>query len=359
MSFGKKILNNTTVSSATLPNMAGVPFGTIFTPHMFNVDWTMKNGWTQPELMDFQNLSLPPQASGLHYGLQCFEGMKAYCGTKGEIRLFRPDMNAARMQRSTARLCFPAFDADDLIHGIKELVKLDKSFIPKEKGYSLYIRPTAIATNANLGVAPADAIKLYVINSPVGPYYPSGFKPVKLMADTKHKRAWPGGTGEYKIGANYAGPIYHQRECAKEGFQQVLWLGPGDVVDEVGAMNFMMLWRNKDGERELITAPLDGTILPGVTRDTILSLGRQWGEFKVTEKRFTVHDMVQASEEGRLEEAFGCGTAAIVTAVEGVQVLNKYINIPVHEKSVAVRLFNAIQDIQYGVVEHSWSVVVS
>lgn len=358
MSFGKNVALRVTPSTAKLPSMKGVGFGTLFTPHMFQADWTAQNGWKQPEIVDHQNLSLPPAAASLHYGLQCFEGMKAYIGPKGEIRLFRPDMNAARLARSMDRLCFPGFERDDFLHGLKELVKMDKAWIPKEKGYSLYIRPTAIATNHNLGVAAADAIKLFIINSPVGPYYPNGFKPVRLMVDTEHRRAWPGGTGAYKLGSNYAGPIYHQRECAKQGFQQVLWLGPGDVVDEVGAMNFMILWKNEQGERELATAPLDGTILPGVTRDSILTLARQWGEFKVSERRFTIHDIIKASEEGRIEEAFGCGTAAIVTQVEAMKVGDKLLQIPCSEKSLAVRILDTIQNIQYGLTEHDWSVAI-
>lgn len=359
MSFGKNIVNKGTPITKALPSLQGVGFGTIFAPHMFQVDWTEKAGWGTPLISDFGNLSLPPQCSGLHYGLQCFEGMKAYIGQKGEIRLFRPEMNMRRLQTSMDRLCFPTFDNADLLHGIKELIKMDKSWIPTEKGYSLYLRPTAISNNEALGVAPSDAVKLFVINSPVGPYYPTGFKPVKLLVDTKHHRAWPGGTGAFKLGCNYAGPISVQREASKKGFQQILWLGPNDVVDEVGAMNFLIVWKNKQGEREIITAPLDGTILPGVTRDSILSLARELGDIKVTEQRFTIHDVIEASEQGRIEEAFGCGTAAIVTAVEGIQVGDKYLNIPVPEKSLAVKFMNNILDIQYGAVDHEWATIVA
>lgn len=361
LSFGKQIVNKGTPITKALPSLQGVGFGTIFAPHMFQADWTQKGGWEAPYISDFGNLSLPPQCSSLHYGLQCFEGMKAYIGQKGEIRMFRPEMNMRRLNRSMTRLCFPTFEETDLLHGIKELLKMDRSWIPTEKGYSLYIRPTAISTNHALGVAPSDAIKLYVINSPVGPYYATGFKPVKLYVDTKNHRAWPGGTGEYKLGANYAGPIALQKVAAKDGFQQILWLGPNDVVDEVGAMNFMIVWKNKQGERELITAPLDGTILPGVTRDSILTLARQMGELKVTEKRFTIHEVVEASEQGRIEEAFGCGTAAIVTTVEGMQVGDKYLKIPLPDenKSLAIRFMNKILDIQYGAVDSEWATIVA
>lgn len=360
MSFLAKNLKNIgTPAKGALPKMEGVPFGAIFAPHMFECDWAAKSGWGTPTIKDFGPLTIPAQCGGLHYGLQCFEGLKAYRDAKGTVRLFRPDMNARRLKRSMTRLCFPDFEEKEFLECLKQLVLQDKDWIPTDHGYSLYIRPTAIGTNDNLRVGPADKCKLYIITSPVGPYYPEGFKPVKLVADSKHKRAWPGGTGDYKLGANYAGPIQHQVAYAKEGYSQILWLGPKGEVDEVGAMNFMCLWKNKQGERELITAPLDGTILPGVTRDSILQMTRGWGEFKVTEGRFNIDELVEALRENRVEELFGCGTAAIVTAVEALKYEDKVYKVPFSEKSVTVRILKELQDIQEGRKAHEWSWVLN
>mmetsp|Transcript_77392 Transcript_77392/g.90176 ORF Transcript_77392/g.90176 Transcript_77392/m.90176 type:complete len:362 (+) Transcript_77392:118-1203(+) len=335
----------------------GRAFGELFAPHMFEVD-SVGSTWGTPSIRPFHNLELPPQCSALHYGLSCFEGMKAYCDAQKNIRLFRPDMNMKRLQTSMSRLVFPEFDQHELLECLKELVRIDNQFIPEERGYSLYLRPTAIGTNHNLRVGPADRCKLFIITSPVGPYYPEGFKPVKLMVDDRNHRAWPGGTGGFKIGANYAGPIYHQVQCAKSGYSQILWLGPNDVINEVGAMNFMCLWKNTDGELELITPPLDGTILPGVTRDTILQLARGWGEFKVSERTFTITDLVGALKRGDVKEIFGCGTAAIVSPVNGLKYKDVHYDVPCPEESLTKRLFNSIMDIQYGNVEHPWSVVI-
>ncbi|CUE74209.1 branched chain amino acid transferase, putative [Bodo saltans] len=356
--FAKDIVRK--LSPVAVPPVCtkGLGFGEAFAPHMFEVD-SIKEDWGTPQINQFHNLSLPPQCSGLHYGLQCFEGLKAYRDKKNNIRLFRPEMNLRRLQNSMNRLVFPRFDEKEMLDCLKELVRIDADHVPAERGYSLYLRPTAIGTNHNLRVGPADRCKLFIITSPVGPYYPTGFKPVSLMVDDEHRRAWPGGTGSSKIGANYAGPIFHQVECAKKGYSQILWLGPGDVVDEVGAMNFMCIWKNKNGERELITAPLDGTILPGVTRDSILSLVRSWGEIKVNEQRFTIHDLVDALKRGDVEEMFGCGTAAIVSPVNGLNFKGTHYDVPCPlETSVTMRLFNTIQDIQYGDVEHEWSTVI-
>jgi len=333
----------------------GVGFGELFAPHMFEVD-SVGAKWENPRIVPYHHFTLPPQCGGLHYGLQCFEGMKAYRDKQGGVRLFRPERNFQRLQSSMQRLCFPKFDEKEMLECLKELVRVDADFVPSERGYSLYIRPTAIATNLNLRVGPSDRCKLYVITSPVGPYYPQGFKPVSLLVDNKNRRAWPGGTGGFKLGANYAGPIKHQVDCAQSGYSQILWLGPGDVVDEVGAMNFMCVWKNKAGEEEVITAPLDGTILPGITRDSVLSLLKGWGQHKVTEGRFTIHDIIEALERGDVRELFGCGTAAIVTPVNALSFNGKRYDVPVPEKSLTQKLMNTIQDIQYGDVEHEWSV---
>jgi len=330
---------------------------------MLEIDWEKSKGWTAPRIVPYHNLSISPAASSLHYALQCFEGMKAYLDDSNRIRLFRPERNMARLNDSMQRLDFPGFDGEQLINCLKKLCIIDKDWIPKGFGYSLYIRPTAISTYGALGVAAAPQVKLYVITSPVGPYYPSGFKPVKLLADPKYVRAWPGGTGGSKVGSNYGPTIRPQREAAAKGFAQILWLfGPNYEVTEVGTMNQFFFWRTPTGKKELITTPLDGTILPGVTRDSVLSLARGWKEFDVVERPYTISEVIKAAEEGRLLEAFGAGTAAIVSPVEGFSFRDKYYQCPIDPKlgcgPLAKRLVDTLMNIQYGKVPHNWSVVV-
>jgi len=322
-------------------------------------DWTEKNGWEAPVMKDFGPLTLPIQSGGVHYALQCFEGCKAYySATDDTYRLFRPDMNAARMNRSMARLAFPTYDEAEWVKVMSEFVRANKDFIPKEEGYTLYLRPAAVATNENLRVGPADSVKLFYIASPVGPYYPNGFKPVKLICDRTHKRAWPGGSGDNKVGCNYAGTITHQVQHAKAGFQQVLWLGPNEELNEVGAMNIMVLWKNADGVRELVTPALDGTILPGITRNSVLSTCQSWNDFKVTERQVQLSELEAALKEKRVEEVFGCGTAAIITAVDGLRIDNVDYAVPCPENSTARRILDELSDIQYGRKKHEWSVVL-
>ncbi len=291
--------------------------------------------------------------------------MKAYIDVKGKIRMFRPMKNMDRMNASMHRLCMPTFDGEAMVELIKQLVKVDKDWIPEGEGYSLYIRPTGISTTNILGVSPPNACKVYVILSPVGPYYRTGFAPVRLLANPSVVRAWPGGTGNAKIGGNYALGIAPAQEAAKQGFAQLLWLfGDQHWVTEVGTMNIFFLWVNKKGEKELITAPLDGTILPGVTRDSILSLARGWNEFKVTERPYTIHEVIEAIKEKRVVEAFGAGTAAVVSPVQGFQFDGVDYSIPLGKAAdskagdLTMRFWNTITGIQYGKIPHEWSVVV-
>jgi len=292
--------------------------------------------------------------------------MKSYKDTKGHIRLFRPQKNMMRMNNSASRLAMPNFNGDSYLECLKKLLILDKDWIPQEKGYSLYIRPTMIATTPILGVNPTSHAKFFTILSPVGPYYPSGFKPVKLFANSTFIRAWPGGTGSNKVGGNYAAGIMPQQEAAKLGFTQILWLfGPEHQITEVGTMNMFVFWINLKGEKELITAPLDGTVLPGVTRDSILHLARQWNEFKVSEEKYTIHDLIKGLKEGRVLEAFGAGTAAVVSPVDTIHYDGQNYEIPLDKNDLsagigplAKRFVDVIMQIQYGEVKHEWSVVI-
>jgi branched-chain amino acid aminotransferase len=339
-------------------------FGQEFTDHMLEIDWQKEEGWGTPLISPIHPLSLMPSISALHYGLQLFEGMKAYKDKKNQIRLFRPNKNYERMVKSASRLVLPTFDYPGFLGCLSELLKLDNEWIPKERGYSLYIRPTLIGTNPTLGVSPSPKAKFFIIMSPVGPYYPEGWKPVKLLADPRFVRSWPGGTGDCKIGANYAGGILPQYEAAQKGYSQVVWLlGENHRITEVGTMNIFIFWKNKNGETELITPPLDGTILPGVTRDSIIELTKSWNEFKIIEKAITMKELIEAHSEGRIFEIFGAGTAAVVSPIKTIGYLGKDYEFPVDPIEgigpLAKRIHSTITGIQYGEILHEWSVVIS
>ncbi|KAJ3205517.1 branched-chain-amino-acid aminotransferase [Entophlyctis luteolus] len=356
-----------TDSPKLIPPNKDLVFGHTFADHMLNIDWNSKTGWDSPLIHKYQNLSISPSATVFHYALECFEGMKAYKDKSGNIRLFRPDMNMNRLLRSCRRLALPEFDKNELLDCIKKLLLIDERWIPSERGYSLYVRPTAIATQESLGVGPSSQAKIFVITCPVGPYYKTGFAAVSLSATSHYTRAWPGGTGDCKVGGNYAPGIRPQIEVGQKGYAQNLWLfGPEDNLTEVGTMNLFVFWKNKQtGKPELITPPLDGTILPGVTRDSILQLARSWGEFDVSEKPVTMPEIVDALQEGRLIEMFGAGTAAIVSPIKNISYKNVDWAIPLDPSDASSqagkltkRFADTIMGIQYGEIPHEWSVVV-
>ncbi|KAJ3121672.1 branched-chain-amino-acid aminotransferase [Physocladia obscura] len=360
----------TTVSLSShrkqIPANKDLVFGKTFADHMLDVNWDSKNGWAAPEIKPYGNLSLAPSATVFHYGVECFEGMKAYKDKSGSIRLFRPDMNMNRLFRSCQRLALPEFNKDELLKSIEQLLLIDERWIPSERGYSLYIRPTAIATQESLGVGSSSNAKIFVITCPVGPYYKTGFAAVSLSATSHYVRAWPGGTGDSKIGGNYACGIRPQLEVAQHGYAQNLWLfGPNDNLTEVGTMNLFLFWINKAGQRELVTPPLDGTILPGVTRDSILNLARTWGEFEVIERPVTMPEVIEALKEKRLLEMFGAGTAAIVSPIKNIGYKGTDYAIPLDPSDptsqagkLTKRFADTIMGIQYGEIPHEWSVVV-
>ncbi|RLN57354.1 hypothetical protein BBP00_00007542 [Phytophthora kernoviae] len=340
-------------------------FGKTFTDHMLEVDWELGKGWSNPVIRPYGPMPMDPASAVLHYALECFEGMKAYVDAEGHIRLFRPDMNMKRLNSSMKRLLLPEFDGDELTKCLEELIRVDRDWVPKGEGYSLYIRPTGISTQASIGVSASQKAKIFIILSPVGPYYPEGFNPVKLCATDRYVRAWPGGTGGYKLGANYAPGILPQYDAAEQGYSQNLWIfGPDHDITEVGTMNLFILWVNEQGEKELVTPPLTrGDILPGITRDSILHLTREWNEFKVTEGNINMKQLQKASKEGRIIEVFGSGTAAVVSPVSTINYMDEDLPIPLDgtdSKSgkLAERVWKELSDIQYGRREHPWSVIV-
>lgn len=331
---------------------------------MLSIEWTASSGWLAPRITPYQNLSLDPATCVFHYAFECFEGMKAYKNNEGAVRLFRPEKNAARLNNSSARIALPSVEAKPFIELIAKFAEMEQRFIPAQRGFSLYLRPTLIGTQRTLGVGPPGSALLYVIASPVGPYYPTGFKAVSLEATSYAVRAWPGGVGDKKLGANYAPCIVPQLQAAKNGFHQNLWLfGDEEYVTEVGTMNFFVAIKDKEtGKPELWTAPLDGMILDGVTRDSVLDLARErlvkegW---VVKEKQFTMSELAEAADNGRLMEAFGTGTAAVVSPVRRIGWRGRMVECGLKEDEeageVAKRMKAWIEGIQYGDEEHDWS----
>ncbi|PNS19715.1 branched-chain amino acid aminotransferase [Sphaceloma murrayae] len=357
-------VQKTTTPKEIIPNEELV-FGRHFTDHMLTIEWTASEGWMDPRITPYQNFSLDPATCVFHYAFTCFEGLKAYKDKQGNVRLFRPDKNMARVNRSAARIALPNFEGDKMIELLKKFVKQDERFVPSTRGYSLYLRPTLIGTQRTLGVGPPGSALFYCIASPVGPYYPTGFKAISLEATTYAVRAWPGGVGNAKLGANYAPCIVPQMQAAKRGFHQNLWLFTEDgneYVTEVGTMNLFTAWVAEDGVKELITAPLDGMVLEGVMRDSVLELARErlvpegW---RVSERKFTMKEIDKAASEGRMLEVFGSGTAAVVSPVRNIGWRGKMIDCglePGKEAGpIAQKMWDWLAEIQYGEVEHPWS----
>ncbi|KAL5534307.1 hypothetical protein ACEPAG_769 [Sanghuangporus baumii] len=355
------------------PPSSSLVFGQVFTDHMLTIPWSANSGWDVPKIQPYGPLSLDPSCTVFHYAQTLFEGMKAYRDKNGKVTLFRPDMNMKRMNSSAERLALPTFNGDALLKLIKELVRVDKHWIPQEPGYSLYVRPTLIGTQRAIGVGPPNEALLFVICSPVGPYYPEGFKPIALYGTTEYTRAAPGGTGRYKIGANYAPGVIPQKIAAKKGYAQNLWLhGPEHYLTEVGTMNLFVVFKKDNGSIELVTTPLDGMILPGVTRDSVLALAREHisGKTKlndlpdnlvVSERPVTMAEVKAATDKGQLVELFGTGTAVIISPVDRIGYLGGDIHIPTGPDGMGPvsRVFwRELIGRQLGTIPSKWSVTV-
>jgi branched-chain amino acid aminotransferase len=320
-------------------------FGQIFTDHMLVMEYDeARGGWQSPQIQPFHDFTLHPATLVLHYGQQVFEGLKAFAGkSDDDIFLFRPDMNIARFNRSCARLCIPQVDSDLFFNKMAELIRLDRDWIPRAPGTSLYVRPTIIATDPFLGVRPGKRHLFYIILSPVGAYYPEGFAPVRIMVSDKYVRACRGGIGEAKTLGNYSASLLAAEEAHAQGFTQVLWLNAVDreSIEEVGTMN--IFFRIND---EILTPALEGTILPGVTRDSVIRLGRDLG-YKVVETNVTITQVIEAARDGSLQEVFGSGTAAVISPVSGLRY--KGVDYQVGDGGtgpVAARLFDELTAIQ-------------
>ena len=322
-------------------------FGQIFTDHMLSMQFSGEaGGWQEPEIRPFGDLVLHPATMILHYGQQVFEGLKAFSGPNDEdIFLFRPDMNIDRFNRSCERLCIPAVDPKLFMNNMSRLIRMDRDWVPRSPGTSLYIRPTVIATDPYLGVRPSHQYLFYIIMSPVGAYYPEGFAPVKIMVTDKYVRACKGGIGEAKTAGNYAASLLAAEEAHKAGFTQVLWLNGQDKtsIEEVGTMN--IFFRIND---VILTPALEGTILPGVTRDSVIRLSKDWG-MKVSERVVSIEEVVRAAEDSSLQEIFGSGTAAVVSPVSHFMYKGTDYQVADGKTGeIAARLFEEITGMQTG-----------
>ncbi len=291
------------------PNTLG--FGEVFTDYMFMMDYNKRDGWHDAKIVPYGELSLSPAACVFHYGAEVFEGMKAYRTPDGEVQLFRPMENIRRLNNSAERLCLPQIDEELALHVLTKFVEVEKDWVPSKKGTSLYLRPFLIATDAKLGLHAIDEAKYVIIASPVGSYYKEGINPVKIMIETEDVRAVRGGTGYAKCGGNYAASNRAAARAEEKGFSQVLWLDGVErkYIEEVGAMNVMF---KIDGKVK--TPKLIGSVLPGITRKSCIELMKSEG-YDVEETFITVDEVITALKEGKLEEAWGCGTAAVVSPI--------------------------------------------
>lgn len=338
------------------PNQEQLGFGRYFTDHMFTMDYEEGKGWHNAQIVPYAPIAMDPACMVLHYAQETFEGMKAY--KNGEhILLFRPEMNARRMINSNRRLCMAEIPEDIFVEAVEAIVKYEQDWIPTAEGTSLYIRPFCFATEAGVGVHPAKTYKFVIILSPVGAYYPEGVNPVKIYVEDEYVRAVIGGTGFTKCGGNYAASIAAQVKAEKMGYTQVLWLDGvhRKYVEEVGTMNVMFVIDN-----EIYTAPLEGSVLPGVTRDSCIQILKEWG-YTVHETHLAIDDLMTYAENGKLQEAFGTGTAAVISPVGelnykgNAQIINDFKIGPLTQK-----LYDELTGIQWGKIADTrgWSKVI-
>lgn len=332
-------------------NFDDIPFGRVFADHMFVADY--KNGqWGDYRIVPFGPFSIHPALMALHYGQSIFEGMKASKAADGTPMLFRPEMHARRLNRSAERLVMPTFPEADFVEVLKKLVALDADWIPTNEGSALYIRPYMFATDEFIGVRPSETYRLIIFSGPVGPYYP---KPVRLLVEQHYVRAVPGGTGEAKAAGNYAGSLYPAKLAQQKGFDQVMWMGGPNMewVQEVGTMNIFFVIDGK-----LVTPATDGAILRGITRDSVLIFMKDQG-YTIEERPVSIHEIVEAYENNRLQECFGAGTAAVVSHVSHIALGERVMELPsVDHRPVGEFIKSYINGLRAGRIEdtYGWNV---
>lgn len=329
-------------------------FGKIYTDHVFEMDYDEEfGGWHNATIKKFSKVDLHPAAIVLHYGQSIFEGLKAYRQVDGRIALFRPEKNIERLNRSARRMCIPEVDPDFVLNSLFELIKLEKDWIPSKPDHSLYIRPIIFATEPLLGVRASETYKMIIMLSPVGPYYPEGFKPVPILVTDKYVRAVRKGMGEAKTAGNYAAGMLAQKEAKKEGYSQVLWLDGihQKYIEEVGAMNIFIQF-----DDEVVTPPLTGTILPGITRMSVIQLLKDWG-YNMNERLIEINEVIEGYEKKKLVEIFGTGTAAVISSISKLKYNDKLL---MFNEEIAgelgTKLYEELTGIQFGRKEdkHGW-----
>lgn len=340
------------------PASTDLGFGQHFTDHMFLMDFEAGRGWHSPRLVPYAPLAIDPAASALQYGQAMFDGFKAIRGQDGKIRLFRPDRHCQRMAHGAGRMCMSAVSPDVMLQAVVELVRLDQDWVPSAPNTALYLRPTLIGTEPFLGVRPSRTFTFFIIASPVGAYYAEGFDPVSIWIEEECVRAARGGLGAVKAGANYAASLYAAERARAKGYAQVLWLDAAEhrYLEEVGTMNLFVAIGDA-----LITPPLEGSILEGVTRNSILTLLREW-KYEVIERPIAVDEIERAHTEGRLKEVFGCGTAAVISPVGELGYKDRrWIINDRKPGAMSQRLFHELTGIQQGrIPDHrGWLVAVT
>jgi len=353
---------NITVTKTTKqkqkPDTDCLGFGTHFTDHMFIMDYEEGKGWYNPRIVPYEPLVLDPATMVFHYGQEMFEGLKAYLSPKKDILLFRPEKNGERVNKTNERICIPQIPVEDFVQAIKAIVKVDMDWVPEGDGNSLYIRPFIIATDPFLGVRPSLTYKFMIILSPVGAYYKEGINPVKIWVEKDYVRSVKGGVGFAKTGGNYAASLIAQLKAKKSGYTQVLWLDAIErkYVEEVGTMNVFF---KIDGK--IITPELGGSILPGVTRDSVIELLQSWG-IAVEERKISIDEIIEAADKGLIEEAFGTGTAAVISPIGELNYDGKIIGINNGAiGDVSGRIYSELVGIQTGKLNDNfeWTQTIS
>lgn len=342
-----------TQTPRTRPEDSALEFGTVFTDHMYLQDYDAERGWHAARIEPYRSLSFDPAAAVLHYAQAVFDGLKAFRQPDGSVKLFRPRKHAERLMSSCQRMCIPPPEVDQVVRSFVSLVDLERDWVPRTHGTSLYVRPTIVATEPFLGVRPSRTYLYYLILSPVGSYYGQGMQPVNILVADKYVRAVEGGVGAAKTAGNYAASLYAGEEAKHKGYAQVLWLDGVHRrhIDEVGTMNIML----RLGD-EVVTPPLSGTILPGVTRDSVLTILRDWG-VNVSERPISIDEVVAAAANGTLREVWGTGTAAAISPVGELAYKDQRLAINNGEiGELTQRLYDALLGIQYGTAPdpHGW-----
>lgn len=325
-------------------DFSNIAFGKHYTDHMFVADF-LDGQWTSPRVVPFDYLRMSPANATLHYGQTIFEGLKAYKGHNGETLVFRPEMNARRFNRSAIRMCMPEVPEEVFMSGLRELIKLDAAWVPDRPGTALYIRPFMFAADEYIGVKPSDTYKFMIFCSPVGAYYS---KPVKVKIEKQYVRAAEGGTGAAKTGGNYAASLYPAKLAAQQGYDQIIWTDSKThtYIEEAGTMNIMMVM-----DDVLVTPPTSGTILEGITRDSILTMARDWG-VKVDVRRISVEEIIDAIRSGKLQEAFGAGTAATVAHIQAIGYEGTDYDLPpIEGRKFSNKVLREMDNIKHGRAE--------